>query len=196
MGSYTNTALQATAGLLGVMQLSVIALWSLPSTEKVSTSVPSAVVSFLATALLVFLALLEHRRSPKPSALISGHLLLTAVLDLAQARSLWLRGSAKSLAAIFTVCLILKSALLTLEESPKTVTAGEKDVSRESLSGLISRSVFFWLNQFLLLGSKTTLGVGDIGSIHFKFDSDALLEKLEKQWDTSKYTPCSTTLFF
>lgn len=180
-------------GCLGAIQLSVIALWGLPSTSRTAASIPAAVVAFLATALLGPFIFMEHRRSPKPAAIASGYLLLTAVLDLAQARSLWLRGSLNSLAALFTVCIVLKVVVLACEESSKLVTTGEKEMSKESHAGLISRSVFFWLNRFLFLGSKVTLGVGDIGSIHFKFDSDALLQKLENQWNASMYSAYPNT---
>lgn len=175
---------QAVASLLAIFQLAIIALWSVPSTLKTGTAVASAVVSFLATLTIIPLSLLEHRKSQKQSPAISGFLLLSLILDLAQARSLWLRNQVVSLAALFTLCVVLKAALLVLEESRKRSISTEKERIREVQSGIVNRSVFFWLNDFLLLGSKQALAVGDIGAIHPKLASDILLEQLETAWNT------------
>lgn len=168
--------------MLAVFQLVIIALWSVPSTPKTGTAVASVVVAFLATLASIPLSLLEHRKSQKQSPAISGFLLLSLVLDLAQARSLWLRNQVKSLAVMFTLCMVCKMIMLVLEETPKRFISTEKERIREVQSGIINRSIFFWLNDFMLLGSKKALEVGDIGAIHPKLASDVLLDQLEETW--------------
>lgn len=128
------------------------------------------------------LSFLEHRKSIKPSALLNLYLFLTAILDLAQVRSLHLRPGMNALAGVSTATLVVKCLLLVAEEMPKQEIYNEKTPCREKRAGVISRGIFWWLNRFLSLGSKGTLGVDDIGTIHDKFEAEKLLHQLETEW--------------
>ena len=65
------------------------------------------------------------------------------------------------------------------------MTDKTRNLALESTSGPINRSVFWWLNQLFLKGSKSVLQVGDLGSIDNKFDSAKLLSKLDGVWQVS-----------
>ena len=194
------------------MQLILVLLWALkppaPGTSRPATAVPAAVVSLLASATLGVLSHAEHTRTVRPSFLASGYLFLTVVLDVAQARSLWLRPSAAGLgavAALLTVSLAVRVVVLVLEESSKSSLVlrggrggrredGEEEVkyvaltaaAPESTSGLFSRSLFWWLNSLLYQGCRSVLGMADLEAIDGKFASDVVLRKAARTWDAGE----------
>ncbi|KAJ3494502.1 hypothetical protein NLG97_g4037 [Lecanicillium saksenae] len=173
----------ATAGILVSLQIAVLALWSLPSTHKAKTSIAEAVLGVLESIAILVLSFFEHNRSPSQSFLLNIYLLVSSILDVASIRTAWVRSHNPALAGVLTAAFAVRLCLLALEETPKTVLAGEKSQSRETRAGFISRSLFWWLNSFLTLGYKSTLDVNHIGPIAPKFDSRDLRKKLEKVWD-------------
>jgi ATP-binding cassette, subfamily C (CFTR/MRP), member 1 len=114
--------------------------------------------------------------------LLEGYLAISALLDIAQARSLFLQppdGDSHVLAKLFVAALAAKIALAFLEEFPKrTLFASNvrsEDVAQEAASGLINRTVFWWLNQLFAKGFKGIIRTGDLGNIDNKFESGILL---------------------
>lgn len=93
-----------------------------------------------------------------------------------------------ALSGVLTAALVVKVFLLGLEELPKRPLESEKLVPRENSAGVVSRSIFWWLNHFLKTGYRITLGIEDIGIIDSKFDSDQLRMQLESVWN--KGTSC------
>lgn len=165
------------------------------------TALPASVVSLLASLVFALLSQAEHTRTVRPSFLASGYLTLTILLDVAQARSLWLRPGLGSIAAMFTVALAVKVVMLVLEESSKASLllqrvrgdGGEEHdeevkyvaLPAETTSGLFSRSLFWWLNSLLYQGFRTVIGMGDLGAIDEKFASDRVLRKAARTWDAA-----------
>lgn len=168
------------------LQIALIALWSLPSTQKTRTSIAETVIGAVDALIIAALSYNEHVRSIRPSALLNGYLFLSILLDIALARTFWIRSDLEAIAGVFTAALVIKTILLVLEETPKRLLVSEKTVSRETVAGVVSRSLFWWLNSLFLTGSRMILGVDDLGSIADKFDSGTLLARLEKAWDESK----------
>lgn len=138
-----------------------------------------AVVETLAIGALSYF---EHVKSTKPSVLLNSYLVLTIILDIALTRSFWIRNGIDAIAGVFTVSLICKAVLLVLEETPKLPSSDDKTVSRETSAGVISRSVFWWLNRFFYLGANNLLTIDDLQAINTKFDSDELLATLDERW--------------
>ncbi|KAI8265702.1 ABC transporter [Colletotrichum sp. SAR11_239] len=169
-------------------QIVLIALWSIPSTPRARTSVAESALGLIEAIALGALSYTEHKRSIRPSALIGLYLFLTIVLDIAQARTLWLRDGLSSVAGVFTASLVVKVVVLALEETPKRVllASSEKDVAVESTTGVVSRSLFWWLNSLFFQGFRLLIGLEDLGAIDPKFDSARLLGMLDKAWATSK----------
>ncbi|KAK2768034.1 ABC multidrug transporter [Colletotrichum kahawae] len=170
------------------LQIVLIALWSIPSTPRARTSVAESVLGLVEAIALGALSYTEHKRSIRPSALISLYLVLTIVLDIAQARTLWLRNGLSSIAGVFTASLVIKVVILALEETPKRVllATSEKDVAVESTTGVVSRSLFWWLNSLFFQGFRLLIGLEDLGAIDPKFDSARLLGMLDRSWAESK----------
>ncbi|ATY64240.1 ABC multidrug [Cordyceps militaris] len=135
------------------------------------TSIADGVLGVLESITILALSFFEHRRSPSQSLLLSIYLIIRAAEQ-------------PPLAGVLTAALLARLCLLVLEEMPKTLLAREKSQSRETRAGFISRSVFWWLNGFLSTGYTSVLDVNHMGPMAPKFDSQILLQKLEKVWDT------------
>lgn len=78
-------------------------------------SLPSAVVNLIAALLVLALTGLEDAKSLQPSFLLHIYLLLTLILDLPQARTLWLTRPNTALAAIFTTSVVARAVLLLVD---------------------------------------------------------------------------------
>ena len=167
------------------LQIVLVALWALPGTSRTKTAIAEAVVGLVDALVIAALSFAEHRRSIRPSALLNSYLFLSIILDIALARTFWIRHDLQAIAGVFTTALVVKTVLLILEETPKPLLVGEKETSRETVAGVVSRSVFWWLNTLFLAGSRLLLGVDDLGSIGDKFNSRKLMECLETAWSNS-----------
>lgn len=137
----------------------------------------------------------EHTKSVRPGSLLNSFLFVSILLDIALARTFFIRPGLRAVAGVFMTSLVAKALLLVLEESPKRLLATEKDIARETMAGIISRSVFWWLNSLFLNGARLLLRVDDIETIDMKFSSEKLMVQLERVWDGGKYKqPCPDTL--
>lgn len=175
-----------------VLRIVLVALWSLPSTPKAKTSIAEAVVGILEALAIAILSYAEHTKSIRPSILLNLYLLLSCILDLASARTYFLRHGLGAIAGVYTVALVAKVILFALEEYPKQPIIKEKDTPSETAAGVVSRGIFWWMNSLLYNGARALLTVHDIGTIEDKFSSRKLLDQLEKVWDEGKYTGVST----
>ncbi|KAJ3938533.1 uncharacterized protein N0V96_011260 [Colletotrichum fioriniae] len=131
-------------------------------------------------------------RSVRPSLLLGGYLVLTIVLDTAHARTLWIRDGLTPIAGVFTASLAIKAVMLMLEETPKRgyLPDSEKDVAVECTTGVVSRSLFWWLNGLFFQGFRLLIGLEDLGPIDPKFDSTVLLGRLDRVWSRGKSDTC------
>ncbi|KAK1994915.1 P-loop containing nucleoside triphosphate hydrolase protein [Colletotrichum falcatum] len=184
-GGWLLLAKLATSTIHFSLQATLLALWALPTTFKTPASIAAATLALVSSVLLIVLVYAEHRRSTRPSKLLSIYLLLSALVDAAQARSLFLQqpNTTGKIGAVFAASLAMKLLLVLLEEIPKPGAPGPS--SKEEISGPINRAVFGWLNPLFLQGSRGTLDVGDLGEIDRKFDSARLLSMLSSSWDGS-----------
>ncbi|KAJ4130214.1 hypothetical protein NW768_007197 [Fusarium equiseti] len=154
-----------------------VVLWA--RSKLIKTAIVESVLGVAESLALALLILVEHKRSRKPSKLISGYLTVTVILDIALVRTFWIR-SMWTIAAVFTASFVLKIVLLILEEIPKPST-GEK--IPETSSGVVNRSFFWWLNDLFLQGHRGILETKDLQAIDSKFDTDHVTELLEEQWE-------------
>jgi ATP-binding cassette subfamily C (CFTR/MRP) protein 1 len=128
--------------------------------------------------------MLEHVRSCRSSDSISVYLFFSIALDAVQVRTLWLRHVTLKLAVAITICLVLKLALLIVEAQKKTKFLFEKyrSLAPETLSGVIARRCFWWLNGMLIQGYQILIRPDQLGAIKEDFASDELLEALERSY--------------
>lgn len=111
--------------LLMVLQLTLLPLWSLRSSLQTSASIPAAVFSLVAALVLALLSYYEHKRSIRPSTLLSIYLFFSVLFDTVQARSLWLRNSNAPIAATFSAALAVKLIITVRETTEFTSTRSQ-----------------------------------------------------------------------
>lgn len=169
------------------LQTALLVLWCRQNSTKTAIAEPA--LSLIESFALAALSFVEHRNSRKPSKLIGAFLVITVILDIALVRTFWIR-SMHSIAGVFTASFVIKTILLILEETPKTLLS-DKEKIQETTSGVINRSFFWWLNGLFLQGHRTILETKDLQAIDSKFDTDHVSAPLEKQWERGKPRPRS-----
>lgn len=135
------------------------------------------------------LTCLEHRRSVRPSTIISIYLLFSILFDIAQCRTLWLLGEFNAtLAPLLTAMLAVKLVMLVLELQSKrgSLKSSWRHLAPESTSGIVSRAVFWWLNSLLFQGFRAILSPNDLYDIDEQLRSEVLGNKLISAWKSRK----------
>lgn len=104
--------------------------------------------------LLLFVSHAEHTRSVKPSTLINVYLLLTLLFDCAIARTAWLTNGTSSIPRLYTAAATIKLLILAAEawEKRAILLSRYQYLSPEATSGILGRSVFWWLNPLMKAG--------------------------------------------
>ncbi|KAI0126126.1 putative ABC multidrug transporter [Xylariales sp. AK1849] len=176
--------------VLFVLQLVNLVLWSLSSAPYAPVATAAASLSLAGAVAIGLLLYAEHRHSYSPSMLVSIFLSITILLDTATIRSLFLRGNLVALGGITSAAVAMKLLLLVLEEFPKKRSA--QNTSKEALSGLWNRSVFWWLNVTFRKGFKAFLQVEDLSKLDQNLASDYIGKKLDQTWSSvdKKETHC------
>src|ERR1700760_1565544 len=132
----------------------ILVLWTRAVNYDKTLSITSAVLSVVVLPLLSILSYIEHFRSTTTSDGINVYLFFSIIFDAIQTRTLWLHSDLKDLAITFSVGLLLKLLLFSLELRSKrsTLLLDSSKLSPETWSGLFSRRFFWWLNSMLISG--------------------------------------------
>ncbi|CZR60647.1 related to multidrug resistance protein [Phialocephala subalpina] len=148
-------------------------------------TVPSAVLSFLASVVVLFLSRFEHSRAVRPSSLLIAYLLVSVAFDAVQVRTLFLRHDESSILGLFTTSVALKLILLLFESMNKRryLRAPYNSYPPESTSGLFGRSFFWWLNPMLATGFRTLMTLDDLFVPDKALQSEPLGEQMKKSWN-------------
>lgn len=146
---------------LASTQLILLVLWNLTPKDRTRISIPAAAISFLASLALAYLSSLEHSRSIRPSSMINLFIFGSLILDIPQARTLWLRQVPKEVSVMFTVGLASKMVVLYLEARGKmsSLFPQYRTYAPESLVNFFNRTVLWWLNPLFWQGYNNFLSV-------------------------------------
>ncbi|EXL76825.1 hypothetical protein FOPG_08508 [Fusarium oxysporum f. sp. conglutinans race 2 54008] len=175
-------AKMVTIAIYASLQTALLVLWC--RQNSTNTAIAEPVLGLIESFALAALSFVEHRNSKKPSKLIGTFLVVDIILDIALVRTFWIR-SMRTIAAVFTASFVIKTILLILEETPKSLL-DEKEKIHETSSGVVNRSFFWWLNGLFLQGHRTILETEDLQAIDSKFDTDHVSAPLEKQWERAR----------
>lgn len=174
-----------TCAALICLQASLVALWSLTAANS-RIAVAVSAIGLIDSCALFALSYLEHRRSIKPSIIIGAYLWITIIMDLAEARSLFLLRERLPgtglIAPVFASVKAVQLLLLVLEEVPKRILLPDRADGwpAESTSGPFSRCVFWWLHDVFIKGYRGSLRIDNLGTIDDQFSSRKLLDTLLK----------------
>ncbi|KAM7219752.1 ABC multidrug transporter [Rhypophila decipiens] len=166
------------------LNLALLILWaSGHGGSTTRATLASSVLSLCAALALAVLSQVQHGKSPRPSFIITGYLMISLPLNGARVRTAWLLASDKHdlMPATLTAVLAVQVLILVLETKNKSkILAGAyRSLSREATSGLLSRGLFWWLRHLLSDGSRRVLAVEDLESINEKLASRKLSSELQ-----------------
>jgi ATP-binding cassette, subfamily C (CFTR/MRP), member 1 len=127
-------------------------------------SVPATAVAIATGLATIILVAVEHYRSVRPSSVLQIYLVASIFADAVQIRTLFLRKYVPTIARLQSSILACQVLLLVLESWRKTRWAlpAEVPYSPEDFSGILSRSVYFWLNPLLFKGNRQILSIDDL----------------------------------
>ncbi|EEU35583.1 uncharacterized protein NECHADRAFT_52409 [Fusarium vanettenii 77-13-4] len=188
-----NSQFVLKLGLIAVytiLQLTVLLCWVLGPLPVPKSQIAAAVLVFLNGFALAFLSYAEHTRSVRPSTLINVYLLLTLLFDCAIARTLWLIEGTKLIAKVFTATVAIKFTVLVSEawEKRSILRAQYQELSPESTSGILGRSVFWWLNPLMKIGFGRPLTEEDLYTIDSSLSSRRLVAHAQETWSLTNHT--------
>jgi len=158
-------------------QLAFLVLWTLRHTEK-QFGVASAALALVSVPFLAFLSLIEYYRTERSSDGINIYLFFSVLFDAIQTRSLWLL-SDRPLAVAASVGVSLKCILLWSEMQSKqsSILQDSTKLSPESLSGVFSRRLFWWLNGVLYRGYRGRMDLDSLPYLGWNSKSAILLSQ-------------------
>ncbi|KAJ5195611.1 uncharacterized protein N7498_009049 [Penicillium cinerascens] len=118
--------------LIFISQVLFLALVCKNNSANTRATIPVTAIGLLAIVVMGALSYLEHRRSPRPSSLLTLYLLAAAPLNVARARTLWYMPSSNGVVISFTVTVVLMVIALGLELAPKDALMREELVEKPS----------------------------------------------------------------
>ncbi|KAI0476031.1 ABC multidrug transporter [Xylariaceae sp. FL0804] len=194
------------------VELCLLVLAAIRSSSATDLAVAAAAARLAAGLCMVAVSFLDHGRSPRPSALLSAYLALTALPDAAQVRTSWLVAAAEAATPTATArrsddlavahgsllgaALGLKAVALVLEAQRKDrwlthwadadADAGDHgdhgDHSPEETAGLFDLGVYFWLNGLFRAGYGRVLRVADLYPLDRRMAAEHLHARFARRW--------------
>ncbi|RFU28601.1 hypothetical protein B7463_g7731, partial [Scytalidium lignicola] len=168
-----------------LMQTVFLVLHALSLSLRTHATIAASALTLIDALGLCVLSHLEHIGSVRPSVIINVYLLLTVPFDIARARTLWIGGATKPIAAIFTSTLGVKLMILIAEaiEKRSILLDRYRDSSPEVTSGIYSRSFFWWLNKLMTTGFRRVIQNEDLYPIEEDMSSAFLQTHGQRAWD-------------
>ncbi|KAL7951361.1 P-loop containing nucleoside triphosphate hydrolase protein [Trichoderma barbatum] len=154
--------------------------------------------SLIASAGLVWLSAIEHRRSIRPSNLAVLYLLLTCVWDafaLTYPGFSGIRDDGKTRAAL-VAGFASRLAILILECQEKTsiLTPKYSKQSPEETAGYISSVFFWWLNGLLSRGNRSILRGAHLPRLGRELEAESLRRDMLPSWESRSLPETILTL--
>ncbi|KAK0615177.1 ABC transporter [Bombardia bombarda] len=177
---------------LFAVQLAFLVLRTRSQQYGTRISVAADVLALLATGTALALSILDHKRSSRPSTLLSLYLSVSIILSIARTRTTWLLvplgslGSAVAVPVLTTAIFALTVTALVLESienKSRLVTENKKSRAPEEYSGFWTRTCFTWLVTTFRLGYSNILSVHHLPALDAKLESQLLGEKLVATWE-------------
>lgn len=122
-------------------------------------TIPVTVVGLITIIVMSYLSYLEHRRSLRPSSILTLYLLAAAPMNAARCRTLWHMPSPQGVVVTFIVTACLMFIALVFELAPKDSLVEDEveKASPEEQRGIVERSLLTWIAGTFMYGYKHTL---------------------------------------
>lgn len=177
------------ASLLLALKTALLVVWATSGALATAASAVASVATLFGAGALFALSQYEHNRTTRPSTLICLYLLVTTLFEAAQVRTLWLlQPESLVLAAITTASFAVRVVLLAVEAQGKVpcLAAGLEKPSPESTSGILSCSVYWWINGLFTQGFRSELTLQNLYSLDGNLKAKALTADLYQRWCSDK----------
>ena len=146
--------------------------------DETHLSTAARSVAFVLSTLLLPLAVLEHGRSVRPSALLNVYLLFSMLFDITQTRTRWLISAELEqgvlLARLCTAAVTAKLVWLAAESLRKPTSL---DLSPEETSGPFGLVAYTWLNALFRKGYFNVLHLKDLARLDRNIATKVLHQK-------------------
>ncbi|KAF1936055.1 hypothetical protein EJ02DRAFT_438797, partial [Clathrospora elynae] len=144
--------------LIFISQVVFLALACINTMANTRATIPVTAIGAFAIVIMGALSYLEHRRSPRPSSLLTLYLLVAAPTNAARCRTLWNMPSSTGVLTAFIVTTSLMGIALALELAPKDALVREeiRKPSPEEKRGIVERSLLAWIVPTFVYGYKHT----------------------------------------
>lgn len=170
--------------MLTAVNLILLVSWCSWPSYRTKASFPAAILSLLASIGLLYLSILEHSRSIRPSSMINAYVLFSLALEIPQSRTLWLRPFPRLISALFTSSLGIKLVILVLEAHNKRriLLASYLAHAPELLVSLYERTVLWWLNALFIDGYRGNIPFDRLFDIDDALASGKIEEIFWQSW--------------
>lgn len=163
-------------------------MWIRPSADRTRASVATNALTLAGAFSFCLLSYYEHIRTVKPSFLLSVYFFFTTIFDVVRSRTLWLRRDddyGYLIALVFTVTVALKALILVMESVSKRriLKAEYQSYPPEATSGIINRSLFWWINPLLWMGYSNFLSIEDLYNLDKHLISERVHQRMETAWN-------------
>ena len=146
---------------------------------------PTAIAVVIVFCLFFYLSHLEHTRSLRPSSILCLFFGLTLPFDLARLRTLHYIPNNTLITVLFGISVVGKVVILVLESKEKRHLLQKpfEESAVETTGGIINRLLFWWINDLLWKGSKTTLTVESLPVLADDIREASDPQQLEERWE-------------
>ncbi|RDW69977.1 hypothetical protein BP5796_08374 [Coleophoma crateriformis] len=196
-GEMTGWIKQGFIITFSLVQLAQLILWArFRGRDPLNTgvSVASITLGLCGCIALAFLSYAEHTRNLRPSTTICVYLVASLAFDAVQCRTLWLLPAdpnhhIRSLAAVLSSSIAVKTIMLFLEARGKrrSLLPAFSANPPEVLSGILTRGVFWWLNELLLRGYRGSISLQSLWPTDDRMASSRLAADFASTWTTAKH---------
>lgn len=168
-------------------------MWVAEELPRTRLTIPSFVLTLAGYSVLLIASCLEHVRSWHPSTLLCVYLGISILLDLPRIRTTFALFHGQAIPGLLLGSLLVKVLLFICEVSEKRrlLLQEWRNLSYETTSSVLSRSLFIWLNRLLITGFRSLLTVNLLTSIDDEMLAASRPTQLKERWLKSK---CSVGL--
>jgi ATP-binding cassette subfamily C (CFTR/MRP) protein 1 len=161
-----------------------VVLWSSSYHIRSRTSLPSAALAFVTSAIILILSYLEDRKAIRPSTVLNIYLTFSVLFDATQVRTTWLIHN-NHVAAVQSATIGIKIVMLFLEAQQKVphLIKPYQDYPPEATSGIWNLSLVWWINKLSVKGFRKLITTQDLFDIDRDLTSEELGRKLQNDWD-------------
>ncbi|KAJ6785359.1 hypothetical protein PWT90_03234 [Aphanocladium album] len=199
---YLNTALQQARNVrsgallwlklvvglaLVAMHITSLVLWQQASRFRSEIALAAAVMSLVTSICILVILYVAHTYCLQPSTFLSVFLTITALFDITMTRSYFRRDDMDMIGALQISVAVLKFILVAFEEvSKRSLYRTEQlrsSIAIETTAGFWNRSIFGWLNSFMIFGYQNDLTIDNLPNLDEAFDSMKLYDQFIPKWN-------------